>query len=63
MVKAPPFVAGQSLKSRAISPPVPKQKLIAIKAPVLSMSKLTGVDTYLGRRCNRPRGHGCGLYL
>jgi carbamoyl-phosphate synthase large subunit len=26
----------------------PKQKLIAIKAPVFSMSKLTGVDTYLG---------------
>jgi carbamoyl-phosphate synthase large subunit len=26
----------------------PKQKLIAIKAPVFSMSKLIGVDTYLG---------------
>jgi carbamoyl-phosphate synthase large subunit len=26
----------------------PRQKLIAIKAPVFSMSKLTGVDTYLG---------------
>ncbi|MBI2853878.1 MAG: carbamoyl-phosphate synthase large subunit [Chloroflexi bacterium] len=26
----------------------PKQKLVAIKAPVFSMSKLTGVDTYLG---------------
>jgi carbamoyl-phosphate synthase large subunit len=26
----------------------PKQRLIAIKAPVFSMSKLTGVDTYLG---------------
>jgi carbamoyl-phosphate synthase large subunit len=25
-----------------------KQKLVAIKAPVFSMSKLTGVDTYLG---------------
>jgi carbamoyl-phosphate synthase large subunit len=26
----------------------PKRKLVAIKAPVFSMSKLTGVDTYLG---------------
>lgn len=26
----------------------PKQKLFAIKAPVFSMAKLTGVDTYLG---------------
>ena len=26
----------------------PRQKLVAVKAPVFSMSKLTGVDTYLG---------------
>ena len=26
----------------------PRQRLVAIKAPVFSMSKLTGVDTYLG---------------
>jgi len=26
----------------------PKQKLVAVKAPVFSMSKLAGVDTYLG---------------
>ena len=25
-----------------------RQKLVAVKAPVFSMSKLTGVDTYLG---------------
>ena len=26
----------------------PRQKLVAVKAPVFSMSKLVGVDTYLG---------------
>jgi carbamoyl-phosphate synthase large subunit len=40
---------GQSLKRQGYFTGLwPKQKLIAIKAPVFSMSKLTGVDTYLG---------------
>ncbi|MFQ5924400.1 MAG: carbamoyl-phosphate synthase large subunit [Dehalococcoidia bacterium] len=40
---------GQSLKEQGYETGVWKsQKLIAIKAPVFSMSKLSGVDTYLG---------------
>jgi carbamoyl-phosphate synthase large subunit len=40
---------GQRLKEQGYFTGLwPKQKLIAIKAPVFSMSKLTGVDTYLG---------------
>jgi carbamoyl-phosphate synthase large subunit len=40
---------GHSLKKQGYFTGLwPKQKLIAIKAPVFSMSKLTGVDTYLG---------------
>lgn len=40
---------GQSLKKQGYFTGLwPRQKLIAIKAPVFSMSKLTGVDTYLG---------------
>jgi len=40
---------GHSLKEQGYFTGLwPKQKLIAIKAPVFSMSKLTGVDTYLG---------------
>jgi carbamoyl-phosphate synthase large subunit len=50
MVKvATRVMLGRSLKSQGyFSGLWPKQKLIAIKAPVFSMSKLTGVDTYLG---------------
>jgi carbamoyl-phosphate synthase large subunit len=50
MVKiATRVMLGQSLKSQGYSTGLwKKQKLIAIKAPVFSMSKLTGVDTYLG---------------
>jgi carbamoyl-phosphate synthase large subunit len=40
---------GQSLKEQGYQGGLwKKQKLIAIKAPVFSMSKLSGVDTYLG---------------
>ncbi|MEW6034248.1 MAG: carbamoyl-phosphate synthase large subunit [Chloroflexota bacterium] len=40
---------GQSLKEQGYSGGLwPKQKLVGIKAPVFSMSKLAGVDTYLG---------------
>jgi len=40
---------GQSLKEQGYEGGLWKrQKLIAIKAPVFSMSKLSGVDTYLG---------------
>jgi carbamoyl-phosphate synthase large subunit len=40
---------GHSLKEQGYFTGLwPRQKLIAIKAPVFSMSKLTGVDTYLG---------------
>ena len=40
---------GQSLKQQGYSTGLgKKQKLIGIKAPVFSMSKLVGVDTYLG---------------
>ncbi|MDO8687182.1 MAG: ATP-grasp domain-containing protein, partial [Dehalococcoidales bacterium] len=40
---------GKSLKEQGYSTGLRKrQKLVAIKAPVFSMSKLVGVDTYLG---------------
>jgi carbamoyl-phosphate synthase large subunit len=50
MVKvATRVMLGHSLKEQGYFTGLwPKQKLIAIKAPVFSMSKLTGVDTYLG---------------
>jgi carbamoyl-phosphate synthase large subunit len=50
MVKvATRVMLGHSLKKQGyFSGLWPKQRLIAIKAPVFSMSKLTGVDTYLG---------------
>ncbi|HSW58033.1 MAG TPA: carbamoyl-phosphate synthase large subunit [Dehalococcoidales bacterium] len=50
MVKvATRVILGQTLKQQGYFTGLwPKQKLIAIKAPVFSMSKLIGVDTYLG---------------
>ncbi len=40
---------GQSLREQGYDTGLwPKQNLVAIKAPVFSMSKLLGVDTYLG---------------
>jgi len=40
---------GQKLKDHGyVSGLVENQKLVAVKAPVFSMSKLAGVDTYLG---------------
>jgi len=50
MVKvATKVMLGKSLKEQGYSSGLwPKQKLISIKAPVFSMSKLLGVDTYLG---------------
>jgi carbamoyl-phosphate synthase large subunit len=50
MVKvATNVMLGHSLKEQGYSNGLwPKQKLIGIKAPVFSMSKLAGVDTYLG---------------
>jgi carbamoyl-phosphate synthase large subunit len=40
---------GTSLKEQGYSTGLlPEKKLVAIKAPVFSMSKLAGVDTYLG---------------
>jgi carbamoyl-phosphate synthase large subunit len=50
MVKvATKVMVGQSLKDQGYFTGLwPKQRLIAIKAPVFSMSKLIGVDTYLG---------------
>ena len=40
---------GQKLKNSGLSGGlVENQKLVAVKAPVFSMSKLSGVDTYLG---------------
>jgi len=40
---------GKSLKEQGYSTGLwPRQKLVGIKAPVFSMSKLLGVDTYLG---------------
>jgi carbamoyl-phosphate synthase large subunit len=42
-------ILGKSLRDQGYSSGLcPKQKLFAIKAPVFSMSKLVGVDTYLG---------------
>ncbi len=50
MVKvATRVMLGHSLKEQGYFTGLwPRQKLIAIKAPVFSMSKLIGVDTYLG---------------
>jgi carbamoyl-phosphate synthase large subunit len=50
MVKiATRVMLSKSLKEQGYRPGLwPRQNLIAIKAPVFSMSKLTGVDTYLG---------------
>jgi len=40
---------GKSLKEQGYETGLyPRRRLVAIKAPVFSMSKLTGVDTYLG---------------
>ena len=42
-------ILGQKLKDHGyVSGLVENQKLVAVKAPVFSMSKLAGVDTYLG---------------
>ncbi len=50
MVKvATKVMLGQSLKEQGYEGGLwPTQQLVAIKAPVFSMSKLSGVDTYLG---------------
>jgi carbamoyl-phosphate synthase large subunit len=50
MVKvATKVMLGQSLKQQGYTTGLWKrQKLVAVKAPVFSMSKLVGVDTYLG---------------
>jgi len=50
MVKvATKVMLGQTLKEQGYKTGLwPRQKLVAIKAPVFSMSKLIGVDTYLG---------------
>jgi carbamoyl-phosphate synthase large subunit len=50
MVKvATRVMLGQSLKEQGYtSGLLPRRKLVGIKAPVFSMSKLLGVDTYLG---------------
>jgi carbamoyl-phosphate synthase large subunit len=50
MVKvATKVMLGQSLKAQGYNTGLWKrQKLVAVKAPVFSMSKLVGVDTYLG---------------
>ncbi len=43
------IMLGQSLKEQGYEGGLwPRQKLVAVKAPVFSMSKLIGVDTYLG---------------
>jgi carbamoyl-phosphate synthase large subunit len=43
------IMLGQSLKDQGYEGGLwPKQHLVAVKAPVFSMSKLIGVDTYLG---------------
>ena len=43
------IMLGKSLKELGYSGGLwPRQKVVAIKAPVFSMSKLTGVDSYLG---------------
>lgn len=50
MVKvATKVMLGKSLKEQGYNTGLwPRQKLVGIKAPVFSMSKLLGVDTYLG---------------
>jgi len=50
MVKvATKVMLGQSLKTQGYKTGLwTRQKLVAVKAPVFSMSKLVGVDTYLG---------------
>jgi carbamoyl-phosphate synthase large subunit len=50
MVKiATRIMLGQSLKQQGYAPGLwPRQPLVAVKAPVFSMAKLSGVDTYLG---------------
>ncbi len=50
MVRLATWIAlGRSLRDQGYSTGLwPKQKLVAIKAPVFSMSKLIDVDTYLG---------------
>ncbi|MCH8814878.1 MAG: carbamoyl-phosphate synthase large subunit [Chloroflexi bacterium] len=43
------MMLGKSLRDLGYEPGLwPEQDLVAVKAPVFSMSKLTGVDTYLG---------------
>jgi carbamoyl-phosphate synthase large subunit len=43
------IMLGQSLKDQGYEGGLwPKQPLVAVKAPVFSMAKLSGVDTYLG---------------
>jgi len=43
------IMLGQSLESQGYDGGLwPRQNLVAVKAPVFSMSKLIGVDTYLG---------------
>jgi carbamoyl-phosphate synthase large subunit len=43
------IMLGQSLREQGYAPGLwPKQPLVAVKAPVFSMAKLSGVDTYLG---------------
>jgi carbamoyl-phosphate synthase large subunit len=50
MVKLATWIAlGRTLREEGYQTGLwPKQRLVAIKAPVFSMSKLIGVDTYLG---------------
>ncbi len=43
------IMLGRSLRDQKYEPGLwPRQNLVAVKAPVFSMSKLIGVDTYLG---------------
>ena len=43
------IMLGRSLRDQNYTPGLwPRQNLVAVKAPVFSMSKLIGVDTYLG---------------
>jgi len=43
------IMLGRSLRDQGYEPGLwPRQNLVAVKAPVFSMSKLIGVDTYLG---------------
>jgi carbamoyl-phosphate synthase large subunit len=43
------IMLGRSLRDQEYEPGLwPRQNLVAVKAPVFSMSKLIGVDTYLG---------------